>query len=127
MKSEPFYNPRLSPQENKACELFFNGFTRAEIEEEMVISAEHLAQLFSCARRKGVVIPKAPPGRTGGRARVPLERLIKLRKDLIARGFKGAGLYRVLAERVGMNESCVSVRLWRYDHGKGPRPDGATT
>lgn len=121
--AKAFHNPRLTAQENKACEMLFNGFTRLEIQDEMVISREHLAQLFARARRKGVAIPKAKTGTPGSRARVPLERLIKLRDDLIARGFLGAGLYRILAERVGMTEGCVNVRLWKYDHGLGPRPE----
>lgn len=122
MKHEPFSDPRLSPQENKACEMFFNGMSRADIRDEMDISSQHLSQLFTKARKKGIAIPRGNSGALGSRARISIDRLVQLRAQLTARGFKGAGLYRILAERVGMSENCVSVRLWRYDKGIGPMP-----
>jgi hypothetical protein len=122
MKHEPFHHPRLSPQENKACEMYFNGMERAEILEELEISSSHLSQLYCKARNKGIDIPRGNVGKRGSRARVPIERLVHLRDQLEKRGFRNAGLYRIIAERVGMKQNCVTVRLWRYDKGLGPRP-----
>lgn len=121
MKHERFYDPRLSPQENKACEMFFNGFSRADIMDEMDISRVHLSTLFCGARRKGGY--EISKDRTGPRAStaVPIERLVRLRAELMGRGFKGAGLHRVIAERVGLTENCVSVRLWKFDKGICPK------
>lgn len=122
MNHQPFYDERLSPQENKACEMLFNGMTRDEIADELDIGRKHLAVVFYKVRKKGIEIPRGKPGAVGSRARVPIDRLVEVRSQLMKRGFMGAGLYRILAERVGMSENCVTVRLWRYDRGIGPMP-----
>lgn len=113
MKHEPFSDPRLSPQENKACEMLFNGMTRAEIADELDIDYKHLSVLFYNARQKGVAVPKAPAG-SRNPGRVSIERINELYDDLERRGFKRAGLWEALAERTGLSINCLRVRRWRY-------------
>ena len=98
---------RLSEQERKACEMLFNGFTREEIEDELVITRGHLATVFTHARRKGVPIPREPSrARTGpGAPRFTTEHLRKLKVQL--------GSPTLLADRVGLTYGAVWRRL-RY-------------
>ena len=120
MKAERFYDPRLSPQQNKAIELLRNGFKRAEILDEMDISSCHLSTLYNNARKRGVDVPKYA-GCDYRRGKVPIERLVEIRTQLAARGFKRAGLLRTIAERTGLTVNTVTVRLWRYDKGIRPK------
>ncbi len=106
-RSDPFYDPRLSPQQNKACEMLFNGFERWEIAEEMDISANHLSSLFYFARKLGVDVPKARPvTRSGATApRVSTERLVFLSDYLGSMAAAGAS--------VGLTRQAVSQRIKR--------------
>ena len=121
MKAEPFYDERLSPQQNKAVEMLRNGFERWEIADEMDIDRKHLDVLFYNARQAGVDVPKAKGAARGRKPRVSIERLAELREQLTAAGFKNNGMLRTIAERVGLSETCVKVRLWRYDKGIQPK------
>lgn len=120
MKHEPFHDERLSPQQNKAVEMLRNGFTRAEICDEMDIHPKHLSVLFYNVRRQGIDIPKAKSGnlRPG---KIPIQKLLALYATLEQRGFKGAGLWRTMSERTGLSINCMRVRIWRYHKGIGPR------
>lgn len=97
-----------------------NGFSREEICDELDVSNVHLRVLLSKTRAKGVDVPRRPSG-TRCQPRVSIERLIHIRNQLRQRGFMGAGLYRVLAERVGMHPKTVCVRCWRYDKAIQPK------
>lgn len=123
MKHEPFNDPRLAPQENKACEMLFNGMTRSEICDEMEIDYKHLSVLFYNARSKGVAVPKAPAG-SRNPGRVSIERINEIYDDLERRGFKRAGLWKALSERTGLSINCLRVRRWRYFKGIRPKRDG---
>lgn len=110
-----FHDPRLRPQENKAVEMLRNGFSRDEIAEELDIDRGHLKTVLSRARRAGVYVPMAqyqgrPPSEQ-------LNRLVQLREQLRAAGHK-RGVYRLIAERVGLNENNVYMRLYYYDRRK---------
>lgn len=111
---------KLSPQEAKALEMLNNGFSRADICDEMVITNQHLSTLFNQARRKGVAIPKGRPPGNSRPGKVPIQRLMEIYESLEKRGFKGAGLYRVMSERTGISINCLRVRIWRYKNGRAP-------
>ena len=76
MNHQPFYDERLAPQENKACEMLFNGMTRDEIADELDIGRKHLAVVFYKVRKKGIEIPRGNSGAVGSRARVPIDRML---------------------------------------------------
>ena len=119
-RSEPFHNPALTPQMNKAVEMLYNGFTRAEIRDEMEISDRHLNRLFYSARQRGEPVPKDHPGRPTGVTPlnvVPIGSLVRVRAELKLRGFK-RGVHRMIAARFGLTEGNVKVRLWHYDNGR---------
>lgn len=119
MNREPFHDPRLAPQENKAVEMLRNGMSREDIADELDIDAKHLSVLFYNARRKGVDVPKAKAGNPGP-GKVRIEKIVELYDTLNKRGFKGAGIWRTMSERTGLSINCLRVRMWRYKKRIGP-------
>lgn len=116
---EPFHDERLSPQQNKACEMLFNGWSRAEIEDELDISDKHLAQLFCKARKRGVWVDHATTRRRTG---ITTERLSELREMFKRNGCKW-GVYRLIAERTGLTQINVYMRLYYFDRRQqGAKP-----
>lgn len=118
MKHEPFHDPRLSPQQNKAVEMVRNGFSRAEIADEMDIDFRHLATLLSQSRSKGIDVPKAIGGRP---AAVTTQQIIDLRDRLTRQGVPKWGMTPLIAKRLGLTPNNVAVRLWKYDKGIFPK------
>ena len=116
-RSAPFHNPALTPQQNKAVEMLYNGFSREEIEDELEISTRHLSRLLHGARQRGEPVPWAENG-TCFTGAVPIERLVQIRQSIHEGGFK-RGVHRMIAARTGMTVNAVKVRLWKYDHGQG--------
>lgn len=127
MKNEAFCDARLSRQQNKAVEMLRNGFSRAEIAEEMDIDQKHLAVLFYNARKRGVDVPLVHEGRNGGRKpKVQIEELLQLDAKLRAHGMVGQSLMEAMRERTGLTANCIKVRLWRYRNGIQPKRARAT-
>lgn len=100
---EPFSDPRLSPQQNKAVEMLRNGFSRAEIAEELDISRAQLTSIWSKVRKRGVDIAFGEPGRP---QYVPAKYMAALQGTLKTN--------RNIAERMGISEGTAKLRLWRY-------------
>ncbi len=98
MKSDPFHHPRLSPQQNKACEMVLNGFTREEIADELVITDGHLCVLLHHARRHGVPIPRL----RSVRRHCPTEALKEIVADI--------GVARA-AKQLNITPNAVRIRL----------------
>lgn len=106
-----FYDPRLSPQENKACEMAFNGFRTDEIADELDISNKHVSVLLYKARCRGIAVraKRAPHP-----CRWPDEHLMTLyRKGLT---------YAQIGERTGLAKGTIGVRLWRARQRLGLPP-----
>lgn len=61
--SERFWDDRLTAGENKAVEMRRNGFSNAEIADEMDSSANAIAVLLNKAKNKGVQFDRARMGR----------------------------------------------------------------
>lgn len=57
LRSDPFHDPRLTAQQNKAVEMLNNGYQRSAIADELDITPEHLSQVFRQARIRGVDVP----------------------------------------------------------------------
>lgn len=97
-RAEPFFDERLTPQQNKAVEMRRNGFTNTEIADEMDISESHVSVAIAKAKAKGVDIGK----------------LAKDRKmdDILALKQKGLSPVQI-AERLQIDRSSVNVQLSR--------------
>lgn len=109
MKHERFHDPRLSPQQNKAVEMLRNGFSRAEIEDEMEIGSKHLAVLLNKARKRGVDVPMGKRGRrNSGQTGAQIE---AIKGQLWSAGLKGFGSYAMIAERVGLTRGAVAKHI----------------
>lgn len=111
IRYEPFWDDRLHRCENKAVELALNGFSLEEVADEMDVSPNSAKQYVSRARRIGIRVPRFRPKSW---AKVPIARLVHIRRMLQANGI-AYGLYPLIAERVGMTTVCVRKRLWEYD------------
>jgi len=117
---KPFDDPRLTFDESKACEMYFNGFSRAEIADELDVSRDYLRVLLQRARAKASVdIPLGAAGAPSDAA-MPIERLLEFRDQLRANGVT-RGINPRVALRFGLTANNVKVRLWRYDHSGGRR------
>lgn len=119
-RHEPFHNPALTRQMNKAVEMLYNGFTRKEIMDEMDISDRHLNRLFSDARKRGEPVPRGRTGRPIGLDPIngaPIGALVRVRSELRLAGVK-RGIHKQIAERFGLTANNVKVRLWHYDNGR---------
>jgi len=76
LSQERFEDPRLTRQQNKAVELYRNGFSFQEVADELVVSHGHLSVLFSNARKiTGIDIPhqRAGPSRAAREMAVHLK------------------------------------------------------
>lgn len=116
-RAEPFFDARLSPKQNKAVEMTRNGFSIAEVAEEMMIERRAVHRLLNIAERKGVQVDRV---RAAARAGVSLFTLVTVRAALLEAGHPKRGLAKAISDRTGVSENSVSVRLCRYDHGYGP-------
>ena len=85
--------------------MLFNGFTREEIEDELVVTRGHLSTVFTHARQKGVPVPYDRAGaRTGpGAPKCSTAHLQKLLVQLRSPS--------LVAERVGLTYGAVWRRL----------------
>lgn len=114
---EPFDDPRLTPQQNKACEMLFNGISRDDIADELDIEDRTLRRLFWGARQRGVAVPFGESGNTNPNSH-PIAKLLELRDELVRAGVK-RGVYPIIAERLGMTANAVKVRIWKHFHPEG--------
>lgn len=115
-----FYDPRLTPQQNKAIELGRNGFTPEEIIDEMELpTANHLWSILSQAKARGAELPTKKltgtrrvlnPNSRDANA-VPLSKLI----DAYNAVGGGRGANAIVADRFGLTPGNVNVRLWKYN------------
>jgi len=120
-RAEPFFDPRLSPQQNKAIELARNGFSFPDILDEMDISHNHLSEIFSRARDRGAFIPIVQGQRPS--AATALADMVRMREKLRdMRGWR-----QVAAERLGVKEGSLGVRLSVFDKVKKTLERLATT
>lgn len=99
--TERFHDERLTPTQNKAVEMARNGFSRAEIAEELMMSPNNVSVHLSNARKKGVDWPAARQGLE------PSTSLDILR--LAETGIKPS----TIAERLGISRIHASVTLSR--------------
>jgi transposase len=110
----PLLTKPLGPQERRAVELRRQGLSTREIADEMCLTSNHVSTVLTHAKRKGAVFPsiikKFPPS-------VPIERLVQIREELRRAGYR-RGIPRIIAERVGLTDNCVGVRLWKYDQAQ---------
>ncbi|MGE0830318.1 MAG: LPD23 domain-containing protein, partial [Hyphomonadaceae bacterium] len=112
-RSERFYDPRLSPAENKVVEMGRNGLSRDEIIEEMGFTVPNqLDVVLSDVRKKGAHAPhvevyKQVEGHT------PLADLVRARDSVKAT--EGRNALNVLGERFGMRPKTIGIRLWWFD------------
>lgn len=109
----PLLTKPLSRQERIAVTMRRAGKTNAEIAEVLCVTNSHVSCVISNARRKGAVVPFARRGAPA--PAVPIDRLIEIRKTLLASG-RNWGVYSLIGERVGMTGNAVKVRLWKHDH-----------
>lgn len=123
MKHERFHDDRLSPQENKAVEMLFNGMTRDEIAEEMDVYPAHVSVLFSMARRKGIDVPKLRAG-APYRGSITIERLAEIRASLMASDIPRGEILPTISKRTGITVNCLKVRFWRWDNNIQPKREG---
>lgn len=59
----PFWDDRLTANENKTVEMRRNGYLNSEIADELDATNERVARHISKARRLGIAIPEVPKGR----------------------------------------------------------------
>jgi|TARA_R100000501_G_C2631704_1_gene128435 DNA-binding CsgD family transcriptional regulator len=98
--SDPFSDPRLTPTENKAVEMAKNGYSNAEIAEELMLSeANGASVVLAKARNKGVDVPTA----TTGRPPEARDRIL----ELAQRGARPSAI----AEMTGKSVNTVKVTL----------------
>jgi len=98
--SDPFSDPRLTPTENKAVEMAKNGYSNAEIAEELMLSeANGASVVLAKARSKGVDVPVAEIGR-------PPETRDRI-LELAQRGARPSAI----AEMTGKSVNTVKVTL----------------
>lgn len=110
----PLLTKPLGRQERQAVALRRQGLTTSEIADAMLLTTNHVSTVLTHAKRKGAVVPRVP--RKPAPVRVPIERLVQIRAELLRAGYSRYGLYAVIAERVGMTTNAVRVRLWKHDH-----------
>lgn len=96
-----FYDERLTPQQNKAAEMAFNGFRIDEIADEMDISHNHVSSILCMARKAGVNVYAA-------RSR----RLTWSNAEIFALREQGL-TYAQISERTGLSKTNISVRLFK--------------
>jgi DNA-binding CsgD family transcriptional regulator len=111
-RAEPFFDERLSPQQNKAVEMRRNGFTNAEIADELDTSEEVVTVALSKAKAKGVDFSSA------------VRDLVK--NDVLALKQKGLTPAQI-AERLQIDRTSVNVQLTRerrrLENAGEPLPD----
>lgn len=129
--NEAFYDPRLNAGQNKAVEMARNGYTNAEIAEEMDTGANVVKVLLSQARAAGVDVPRGRRGLPGVNTitmepTVSTERLLELRDQLRKAGFregrKGSrvvpSIFDAIAQRTGLSREAVYLRFWSHDRAQ---------
>lgn len=107
MRSGRFYDSRLTPQENKAAEMAFNGFPLDEIADELDVSRAHASVCLSVARSKGVDVWAKHSARKGW-----------ANGQLLSMRNKGLSIQQI-CERTGISPGAVSVRLCRAKRQAG--------
>lgn len=101
--SAPFFDERLTPSQNKAAEMARNGYSNAEIAEELHTSPDTVSTHLKEARKLGIEIASGQPGR-------PLEP--GGRNDILSLAQKSLWPNQI-AERLGKPVGTVKVVLSR--------------
>lgn len=102
-----FHDPRLSDAQNKAAEMALNGFTIAEIADEMDTSRVVVSSLLHYARKKGVDVWAKKSARAGWSS-----------ADLLRMRERGLS-YAQISERTGINDNTVGVRIHQERKRRG--------
>lgn len=112
---EPFWDDRLTLAENKGAELAFNGFTNAEIADEMDTDLRTVYTLLCGCRRKGVAVKaKRTPQSTFSDA------------DLLKMRERGLTVEQIHV-RTGISKNSIAVRVCNERFRQGKRPARAYT
>lgn len=104
-KAMRFFDPRLKPQANKAIEMLKNGYSRADVVDELALpDPKQLSVLLSQARANGVDVPLAP--RSGGPSQTVRPRVARLATQKDAFGIPLSNAQ--IGERVGISKNAVA-------------------
>lgn len=110
----PLLTKPLGRQERQAVTLRRQGLTTTEIADAMCLTTNHVSTVLTHAKRKGAAIPRVP--RKPAPVKVPIERLVQIRAELLRAGYSRYGMAAIIATRTGLTTNCVKVRLWKHDH-----------
>jgi hypothetical protein len=111
----PFHDPRLTPDQSFAVQQRLNGYTPAEIAGQMDTSPNVVRVHLNNARKRApdLDIPRSVGGRVAGHGALVNT---PSKDDLL--GMSARGLTDAqIAERTGLTQANVKVRLWRYRNG----------
>lgn len=101
--SEPFFDARLTPSQNKAAEMARNGYTNYEIAEELGTSPATVRAHLTAVRSKGIDVPKAAQGRPRRGSQI---------EAILARRAEGLTVNQI-SERLGVSRTYISGTLSR--------------
>lgn len=111
---------RLTEQQRKIAEMAINGAGNEWIAEEMEVGAKHVVNVLAKVANRLGNRPWEKGRLTGRTTEVSIERLVKLRHELLASGYtmrrgQKEGIYEIIARRTGLTANNVKQRLFQYD------------
>lgn len=123
-RAERFDDPRLSPQQRLAVEMRRNGFSDAEIADELQVNLNQVRQVFFQARKRApdLDIGTRSLGRAPGWGAATIEQLVQRRTELLAEGVAKNRVASTIAREFNMADENVRQRLWTHDRGRRTDP-----